>query len=68
MSLQGSASPSLDLAVNNSVAAGVFYAVAAGNFNTDACDISPARAADAVTVAATTITDAGVVAGTEHHG
>ncbi len=58
MSLQGPPSPSLDAAVNNSVAAGVLYAVAAGNLDTDACDVSPARAADAVTVAATTIADA----------
>ena len=57
MSLGGGAFASLDAAVNNSVAAGVFYAVAAGNENTDACTRSPARAADAYTVGSTTIAD-----------
>ncbi len=44
MSLGGSASTALDNAVRNSVASGVFYAVAAGNSNVDACTTSPARA------------------------
>jgi subtilisin family serine protease len=57
MSLGGGSNTSLDAAVNNSVAAGVFYAVAAGNENTDACTRSPAGAADAATVGATTIND-----------
>jgi subtilisin family serine protease len=58
MSLGGSTSNTVDLAVNNSVAAGVFYAVAAGNgYHDDACNHSPARAASAYTVAASTIDD-----------
>ena len=57
MSLGGGASSSLDDAVNNSVAAGVFYAVAAGNSNTDACTTSPARAASAYTVGSSTQSD-----------
>jgi hypothetical protein len=40
----------MDTAVANSVASGVTYAVAAGNFNTDACTVSPARAPSAITV------------------
>ena len=41
MSLGGAASRALDDAVTNSVNAGFFYAVAAGNDATDACDGSP---------------------------
>jgi subtilisin family serine protease len=44
MSLGGGASLALDLAVENSVRSGVFYAVSAGNKATDACTTSPARA------------------------
>jgi len=58
MSLGGGASSTLDAAVANSVSAGVTYAVAAGNDNADACNSSPARAATAITVGATTNTDA----------
>jgi subtilisin family serine protease len=58
MSLGGSASSALDSAVANSVAAGVSYAVAAGNENQNACNVSPARAASANTVGATTSSDA----------
>jgi len=58
MSLGGFAFASLDAAVSDSVAAGVFYSVAAGNESTDACTRSPARVADAFTVGSTTITDA----------
>jgi aqualysin 1 len=43
MSLGGTASQALDDAVTNSVNAGFFYAVAAGNESTDACNGSPAR-------------------------
>ncbi len=57
MSLGGGSNSSLDEAVNNSVAAGVFYAVAAGNESTDACTRSPAGAADAFTVGSTTTSD-----------
>src|SRR5919109_2585266 len=43
MSLGGAASQALDDAVTNSVNAGFFYAVAAGNPATDACNGSPSR-------------------------
>ncbi len=58
MSLGGGASSALDTAVNNSINAGVFYAVAAGNDNRDACNYSPARVAAAMTVGSTTSSDA----------
>ena len=58
MSLGGGASSAVDTALANSVAAGVTYAVAAGNSNTDACTQSPARAPSAITVGATTSADA----------
>src|SRR5689334_2455528 len=58
MSLGGGASTALDTAVSNSIADGVTYAIAAGNSNVDACTTSPARVATAITVGATTITDA----------
>jgi len=58
MSLGGGASTALDNAVQNSINAGVTYAVAAGNENQDACNVSPARTAAALTVGSTTNTDA----------
>ncbi|MEZ4415313.1 MAG: S8 family serine peptidase [Gemmatimonadota bacterium] len=58
MSLGGGASTALDQAVTNAVNAGVTFAVAAGNSNTSACTQSPARAAAALTIGATTSTDA----------
>jgi aqualysin 1 len=58
MSLGGSASTSLDNAVNNSINDGVSYAIAAGNSNANACNYSPARVAAAITVGATTSSDA----------
>lgn len=57
MSLGGGASSSLDTAVQNSIAAGVTYAVAAGNDNKDACNYSPARVNEALTVGSTTSSD-----------
>ena len=58
MSLGGAVSTSLDTAVANSIADGITYAIAAGNENVDACNSSPARIAAAITVGATTISDA----------
>ncbi len=57
MSLGGGASSALDAAVRNSIASGVTYAVAAGNENRDACQGSPARTAEALTVGATDTAD-----------
>ena len=57
MSLGGGASTALDTAVRNSIADGVTYAVAAGNGNwgsqVDACNDSPARVSQAMTIGAT---------------
>ena len=63
MSLGGGASSSVDQATANMIAAGVATAVAAGNGNRggrqqDACNYSPARVATAMTIGATTQTDA----------
>jgi aqualysin 1 len=49
---------SLNNAVANSISAGVSYAIAAGNSNADACNFSPAQVSTAITVGATTSTDA----------
>lgn len=58
MSLGGGKSPALDLAVNAAVKAGLHFAVAAGNENQDAANTSPASAELAITVGASTISDA----------
>ncbi|MEU7047856.1 MULTISPECIES: S8 family peptidase [Streptomyces] len=58
LSLGGGASATLDAAVRTSIASGVTYAVAAGNSNTNASSSSPARVTEAITVGATTSTDA----------
>ncbi|MDQ3407814.1 MAG: S8 family peptidase [Chloroflexota bacterium] len=58
MSLGGGASSALDTAVNNSINAGVSYSVAAGNDNASACNYSPARVANSITVGSTTSSDA----------
>ncbi|MFE0704760.1 S8 family serine peptidase [Streptomyces sp. NPDC058872] len=54
MSLGGGANTTLDDAVRNSIAAGITYAVAAGNEDEDASGSSPARVSQALTVGATT--------------
>jgi aqualysin 1 len=62
MSLGGGPSSALDTAVRNSIADGVSYAIAAGNgnifgFAQNACNTSPARVAEAMTVSATNSSD-----------
>ncbi|KAF7764994.1 serine protease [Pseudoalteromonas citrea] len=57
MSLGGGASQATDDAVNNAVASGISFVVAAGNDNSSACNYSPARAANAITVGSTTSSD-----------
>jgi subtilisin family serine protease len=61
MSLGGGASTSLDSAVKRSISDGVSYAVAAGNGNAygaqNACNYSPARVSEAMTISATEKTD-----------
>jgi subtilisin family serine protease len=62
MSLGGGASTALDNAVRSSIADGVSYAIAAGNgnflgFAANACNYSPARVAEAMTISATDKTD-----------
>ncbi|MFH8574634.1 S8 family peptidase [Streptomyces zaomyceticus] len=58
LSLGGGASTALDNAVKNSIADGVTYAVAAGNSGVNASSTSPARVPAAITVGATSNTDA----------
>lgn len=62
MSLGGSPSSTIDLAVQSSIAAGVTYTVAAGNGDEngaeeDACLSSPSRLPDALTIGATAQND-----------
>jgi subtilisin family serine protease len=57
MSLGGSPSSSMDSAVRTSISKGVTYVVSAGNGNTDAGNVSPARVTQAITVGATDIFD-----------
>lgn len=58
MSLGGGADSVLDTAVRNAVASGVTFVVAAGNESTNASTKSPARVTEAITVGATTSSDA----------
>ncbi len=58
LSLGGGADAALDTAVQNSIKSGVTYAVAAGNSGANAQNYSPARVPEALTVGATTSTDA----------
>ncbi|KAA8909453.1 alkaline proteinase [Sphaerosporella brunnea] len=58
MSLGGSYSSALNSAVSSAVSNGVTFVVAAGNSNANAGNFSPASAAGAITVGATTNTDA----------
>eukprot|EP00741_Cyanophora_paradoxa_P025748 tig00000391_g24846.t1 len=58
MSLGGGVSSSLNTAIANAVSAGIVVSVSAGNDNATACSKSPASAPSAITVAASTRTDA----------
>ncbi|HYR08333.1 MAG TPA: S8 family peptidase, partial [Longimicrobium sp.] len=58
LSLGGGYSSTLNTAINNLANSGVFVAVAAGNENQNACNVSPASAASATTVASSTSSDA----------
>ena len=58
MSLGGGKSAALETAVANSIADGITYGVAAGNETEDACTGSPSGLPAAITVGATTNTDA----------
>lgn len=58
MSVSGGFSQALNDAVQRATDAGVVFAVAAGNSAADACNYSPASAPNALTVGATTNTDA----------
>ena len=58
MSLGGGVSASVNEAVANAVASGITVAVAAGNSSASACNFSPASESSAITVGATTDTDA----------
>lgn len=57
MSLGSTAYEPGDTAVRNGVSAGLTFAVSAGNKNADACNYTPARVAEAITVGATTSSD-----------
>jgi subtilisin family serine protease len=48
----------LETAIRNSIADGVTYAIASGNNSADACNFTPARVSEAITVNASTQTDA----------
>lgn len=58
MSLGGPKSPALNAALEKVNAAGILTVVAAGNSNLDACTVSPASTPSAITVGASTNTDA----------
>lgn len=57
MSLGIDYSPSINIAVHESLASGVIYSVAAGNSGTDACSYSPPSAEGVISVGASDIND-----------
>ncbi|MFT6896533.1 MAG: subtilisin family serine protease [Paraglaciecola sp.] len=58
MSIGGPVSAALDSAINEAITAGITVVVAAGNeYGQSACNYSPARAPNAITVASTTSSD-----------
>jgi subtilisin family serine protease len=52
-----SSDSALETAVRNSIADGITYAIASGNSTADACNSTPARVSEAITVNASTRTD-----------
>ncbi|WP_177154644.1 S8 family peptidase [Actinosynnema pretiosum] len=59
LSSQAPGGPTLvDDAIRNSIGSGLTYALSAGNRNADSCTYSPARVTEAITVGASTRTDA----------
>jgi subtilisin family serine protease len=59
MSLGGGFSAAVNAAVNSAVQMGVFFAIAAGNNNQNACNFSPASAANAMCVGSTEVDSLG---------
>lgn len=57
MSIGGKPNRAVDQAVTNSIDSGIPYSIAAGNDSADACNYSPARTKEALTVGATDKTD-----------
>lgn len=57
MSLTGGGSYALDAAVKRSIDSGITYIFAAGNSNADACNYSPGRVGEGITVGASTYLD-----------
>jgi subtilisin family serine protease len=57
MSLGGGASTAIDNAVRSAIADGVTFAIASGNSNANACNFSPARVTQAITVNASDTND-----------
>jgi len=57
ISIEAPRSAALNAATTNLVSSGIFVAVAAGNSNVDACNISPASAGGTLTVASSDYTD-----------
>ena len=58
LSIGGGFSASMNSAIDRAVADGISMVVAAGNSNADACTASPSSALSAITVAASTLSDA----------
>ena len=58
MSLGGGVDAAIDSATQRSIASGVTYAIASGNSSTNACNFSPARVPEAITVNSSNRSDA----------